>query len=57
MFIIETYGCAVALLVETLRYKPEGRGFDSGWGYWDVILPAGRNDYKEYLLVVKAARA
>ena len=23
----------VAQLVETLRYKPEGRGFDSGWCY------------------------
>ena len=26
-------GCAVAQLVETLRYKPEGRGFDSGWSH------------------------
>ena len=27
-----------------LRYKPEGRGFDSRWCYWkyfiDIILPA-----------------
>jgi len=26
-------GHAVAQLVETLRYKPEGRGFDSRWCY------------------------
>jgi hypothetical protein len=26
-------GCAVAKLVEALRYKPEGRGFDSSGGY------------------------
>jgi hypothetical protein len=25
-------GHAVAKLVEVLRYKPEGRGFDSRWG-------------------------
>jgi hypothetical protein len=24
---------AVAQLVEALRYKPEGRGFDSRWNY------------------------
>jgi hypothetical protein len=33
----------VAQLVETLRYKPEGRGFDSRWCYWNfslTILPA-----------------
>jgi hypothetical protein len=22
-------------LVEALRYKPEGRGFDSRWGHWN----------------------
>ena len=31
-------------LVETLRYKAEGRGFDSRWFHWiffiDIILPA-----------------
>jgi hypothetical protein len=26
-----TWGHAVAKLVEALRYKPEGRGFDSRW--------------------------
>jgi hypothetical protein len=28
----------VAQLVETLRYKLEGRGFDSRWGHWDFSL-------------------
>jgi hypothetical protein len=25
-------------LVEALRYKPEGRGFDSGWCHWNFSL-------------------
>ena len=37
-------GHAVSQLVEALRYKPEGRGFDSPWRHQiffiDVILPA-----------------
>jgi hypothetical protein len=28
-------GYAVAQLVEALRYKSEGRGFDSRWGFID----------------------
>jgi hypothetical protein len=32
------------VVVETLRYKLEGRGFDSRWCHWiffiDIILPA-----------------
>ena len=28
-------GHSVARLAEALRYKPEGRGFDSQWGYWN----------------------
>jgi hypothetical protein len=28
----------VAQLVEALRYKPEGRGFDSGWCHWNFSL-------------------
>jgi hypothetical protein len=28
-------GYAMAPLVEALRYKPECRGFDFLWGYWD----------------------
>jgi hypothetical protein len=33
-------GHAVAQLVEALRYKPEGRGFDSRWCHWRN--PSGR---------------
>jgi hypothetical protein len=37
-------GHAVAQLVEALRYKPEGCGFDFRWFHWifflDIILPA-----------------
>jgi hypothetical protein len=29
---------AVAQLVEALRYKPEGRGFDSQWCQWNISL-------------------
>jgi len=25
-------------LVEALRYKPEGRGFDSQWCHWNFSL-------------------
>ena len=41
---IEHRGHAVAQLVEALRYKSEGHGFDSRWCQWnfsiDIILPA-----------------
>jgi hypothetical protein len=30
--------CAVAQLVEVLRYKLEGRGFDSWWCHWNFLL-------------------
>jgi hypothetical protein len=30
--------CAVAQSVEALRYKPEGRGFDSRWCHWNFSL-------------------
>jgi len=29
---------AAAQLVEALRYKPEGRGFDSRWCHWNFVL-------------------
>ena len=29
---------AVAQLVEAVRYKPEGRGFDSRWCHWNFSL-------------------
>jgi len=28
----------VSQLVEALRYKPEGRGFDSRWCHWNFSL-------------------
>ena len=28
----------MAQLVEALRYKPEGRGFDSRWCHWNFSL-------------------
>ena len=31
-------GYAVAQLVEALRYKPEGCGFDSQWGHWSSLV-------------------
>jgi len=33
-----TWGYVVAQLVEALRYKPEGRGFDSRWCHWNFSL-------------------
>ena len=64
-------GHVVAQLIEALRYKPEGRGFDSRWCQWiffiDTLLPAAlrpwvnsasnRNEYQECSLGVKAAGA
>jgi hypothetical protein len=61
----------VAQLVEALRYKPEGRGFDSRWFQWNFSLTqsfwshygpgvdsaSNRNEYQEYFLGVKAAGA
>jgi hypothetical protein len=32
------WGHAVAQLVEALRYKLEGRGFDSRWCHWNFSL-------------------
>jgi hypothetical protein len=61
---------AVAQLVEALRYKSEGRGFDSRWYQWNFPLTSfwphnghgvdsasKRNEYKKYFLGVKAAGA
>ena len=31
-------GYKVVQLVEALGYMPEGRRFDSRWGYWDFSL-------------------
>jgi len=38
-------GHAVAQLVEALRYKPEGRGFDSRWCHWKFSLTSFRPHY------------
>jgi len=60
----------VALLVEALRYKPEGSGFGPRWCHWNFSLTSfwphsglgvdsdsNRNEYQEYFLGVKAAGA
>ena len=49
-------------LVEALRYKPEGRGFDSLLCHWPHYGPgvdsaSNRNEYQEYFLRVKVAGA
>jgi hypothetical protein len=65
------WGHAVTLLVEALRYKPEGRGFDFRWCHWIFLLTlsfrphygsgvdsnSNKNENQEYFLVVKAAGA
>ena len=64
-------GYAVAQLVEALRYKLEGRGFDSRWCHWNFSLTqsfrplygpgvnsaSNGNEYQEYLLGGKAVGA
>jgi hypothetical protein len=61
----------VAKLVEALRYKSEGREFDSRWCYWNFSLAysfrprygpgidsaSNRNEYQKYFLRAKAAGA
>ena len=61
----------VAQLVEALRYKPEGRWFDSRWCHWNFLLTSSfrphygpgvdsasnRIEYQEYFLGVKVAGA
>jgi hypothetical protein len=65
------WGYAVAQLVEALRYKPEGRGFDSRWCHWNFSViysfrshcdagddsASNRSEYQESFLGVKAAGA
>ena len=60
----------MALLIEALRYKPEGRGFDAGWCQWNFSLTysfrpqygpgldsaSNRNEYQEYCLGGKGGR-
>jgi hypothetical protein len=63
-------GNAVSQLVEALRYKTEGRGFDSRWCHWNFTLiqsfrqhcgpevdsASNRNEYQEYFLGGKGGR-
>ena len=60
----------MAQLVEALRYKPEGRGFDSRWCHCNFSLTetfrphygpgvdsaSNRNEYREYFLGVKSGQ-
>ena len=62
--VLRFKGCAVAQLVEELRYRQEGRGSDSRWGHWYFSLTwsfrphyvpgvdsaSDRNWYREYSL-------
>ena len=57
-------GYAVAQLVEVLRHRPEGSGFDYGWCHWNFSLTypfpphygpgvdsaSNRSEYQEYFL-------
>jgi hypothetical protein len=65
-----TWGHALAQLVEALRYKSEGRGFDSRWYHWNFSLTSfrmhygpgvdsasNRNEYQEYFQGTKTAGA
>ena len=68
--LILAMGHAVAQLVEVLRYKPEGRGFDSRWCHWtfsltqsfrphcgpEVDSASNRNEYQVYFLGAKGGR-
>ena len=61
----------VAELVEALRYKSEGRGFDSRWCHWNFSLTqsfrphcgpgfdsvSNRNEDQEYFLGGKGCRS
>jgi len=60
-------GHAVAQLVEALRYKQGGRGFDFRWCQWKVSSfqphydpgvdsASNRNEYQEYFLWGKGGR-
>jgi hypothetical protein len=41
LYVFRQQGHAVAYLVEVLCYKPEGRGFNTRWGYFDFFsLPS-----------------
>ena len=59
------------VVVKALRYKPAGRGFDSGWCHWNFLVTypcqshygigvdsaCNRNEYQVCFLGVKEAGA
>jgi hypothetical protein len=47
----------VAQLVEALRYKLEGRGFNSQWRHWNFSFLPPWGSTQEYFLGLKAAGA
>ena len=65
-YILRNLGHAVAQLLEALRYKPEGRGFDSRLCHWNFSLiyyfrphygpgldtASNRNEYQDYFLMI-----
>jgi hypothetical protein len=55
-------GQAMARLLEALRYKPEGRGFNSRLCDWNFFycgtgFDSALEEYQDYFLEVKAAGA
>jgi hypothetical protein len=38
VYTIKITGARGGVVVEALRYKPEGRGIDSRWFYWNFSL-------------------
>jgi hypothetical protein len=70
IYIYIGVGVRGGAVVEALRYKPESRGIDSRWFYWNFSFTSFRpdygsglysacnkNEYQEYFLGVKAASA
>jgi hypothetical protein len=69
--VIISVGALGGAVFEAMRYKPEGRGFDSQWCHWNCSLTyffqphycpevesaCNRNECQEYFLEVKAAGA
>jgi hypothetical protein len=67
---ITVHSICTVQLVETLRYKPEGRGFDSQWRHWNFSLTlsfrahygrgvdsaSNRKEYHKYFLGIKGGR-
>jgi hypothetical protein len=64
-------GARGSVVIQALRYKPEGRGFDSRWCHWIFSLThsfrlhygpgvdsaSNRNEHQEHFLAVKEAGA